>query len=176
MSGIHEENKMGTEKMSRLIIATGVPLMLSLLINFFGLFEIPGLETLGAAIRWARIYSVLFYLGFFVMLEFFPETVLHLFNASENMLALGVPALRIFGAAFFASIPTMIFAAALQGLSRGVESMLLTTARQAVLPVAISLQLKGFGVLDLVWASFLLGELAVIPLAARVWRKARRDI
>ena len=27
------ENKMGTEKMSRLIIATGFPLMLSLLIN-----------------------------------------------------------------------------------------------------------------------------------------------
>ena len=27
------ENKMGTEKMSRLIIATGIPLMLSLLIN-----------------------------------------------------------------------------------------------------------------------------------------------
>ena len=27
------ENKLGTEKMSRLIIATGIPLMLSLLIN-----------------------------------------------------------------------------------------------------------------------------------------------
>ncbi len=27
------ENKMGTEKMSRLIITTGIPLMLSLLIN-----------------------------------------------------------------------------------------------------------------------------------------------
>ena len=128
------------------------------------------------AIRWARVYSVLFYLVFFVLLEFFPGTVLRLFNASENMFALGGPALRIFGAAFFASIPTMIFAAALQGLSRGVESMLLTTARQAVLPVALALLLKGFGVLDLVWASFLLGELAVIPLAARVWRRARRDI
>ena len=33
MSNVHDENKMGTEKMSRLIIATGIPLMLSLLIN-----------------------------------------------------------------------------------------------------------------------------------------------
>lgn len=128
------------------------------------------------AIRWTLAYSVLFYLVFFTLLEFFPEMVLRLFNASENMLAMGVPALRIFGAAFFASIPTMIFAAALQGLSRGVESMLLTTARQALLPVGFALLLKGFGILELVWASFLLGELAVIPFAARVWRRARQNI
>ena len=33
LSNSQNENKMGTEKMSRLIIATGIPLMLSLLIN-----------------------------------------------------------------------------------------------------------------------------------------------
>lgn len=33
LNDVYDENKMGTEKMSRLIIATGIPLMLSLLIN-----------------------------------------------------------------------------------------------------------------------------------------------
>ncbi len=33
LNNAQNENKMGTEKMSRLIIATGIPLMLSLLIN-----------------------------------------------------------------------------------------------------------------------------------------------
>ena len=75
-----------------------------------------------------------------------------------------------------ACLASVRFYFALQGLSRGVESMLLTTARQAVLPVAFALLLRGFGMLEPVWASFLLGERAVIPIAARVWRRARREI
>lgn len=124
------------------------------------------------SIRWTLIYSVLLYLVFFVGLELIPGIVLEIFDASDYMLAIGIPALRILAVAYFASIPNLVFAAALQGLSLGTKSMYLTMARQAILPVLFALGLRGFGNLNLIWIAFILAELVGIPLAVFLWRGA----
>ena len=127
------------------------------------------------AVKWAVIYSVLLYLVFFILLEAVPGTVLTIFDASEYMLGIGMPALRILAAAYFISIPNMILAAALQGLSLGTKSMYLTMTRQAILPVLFAFLLKGFGILNLIWTAFVLSELIGIPLAGYLWKKAMPD-
>lgn len=129
-------------------------------------------KRIGEAVRWAMVFSVLLYTVFFAVLEFAPGTVLQIFDASEHMFAIGIPALRILAAAYLISIPNLVCSAALQGLSLGTVSMGLTMTRQAVLPVVLALALQFFGDLNLIWTAFVLAELAGVPLAAALWSRA----
>ena len=113
----------------------------------------------------------------FAVLEFCPGVVLKLFDASDNLMRIGVPALRILAVAYLLSIPGLIYQAALQGLSLGKESMYISMTRQAILPLVFAFLLKGFGNLNLIWGAFVLAELCGIPLAAALWkRKGEKQI
>lgn len=125
------------------------------------------------AIRWTLVDSFLMYILFFAVLELYPAAVLRLFDASEYMLTIGRPTLRILAVAYCLSIPNLVFAAALQGLSQGMRSMVLTMTRQAILPVVFAAILSRLGQLNLVWMAFVLAETAAIPLALRLWRGAQ---
>jgi len=125
------------------------------------------------AVKWALVDSVLLYLPFFIILIAVPETVLKVFDASDYMLAVGKPALRILAGAWFLSIPNLVFAASLQGLSMGTKSMYLTTARQAVFPVLLIVTFCRFGILNLIWSGFVLAECLAIPFARYLWKGSR---
>lgn len=126
----------------------------------------------GQAIRWAMIFSALLYVPCFAILELAPGPILTIFQASEYMLGIGIPAMRILAEAYFLSIPSLVCAAALQGLALGGTSMCLTMARQVVFPVLLALLLRPFGRLELIWWAFVLAELAGIPLSFALWMKA----
>lgn len=128
------------------------------------------------AVKWALVFSTLLYVIFFSVLELAPRTVLEIFEASDYMFSIGIPALRILAVSYFASIPSLVCAAALQGLSLGASSMCLTMTRQAILPVLLALALRPFGRLELIWGAFVLAELLGIPLAAALWSRAYRKI
>ena len=128
------------------------------------------------AIRWTLVYSTLLYMLFFVVLEAAPSAVLRIFDASESMMSMGIPALRILAAAYLFSIPNMVFASALQGLSMGTRSMYLTMSRQALLPVALAMLVQKFGNLTLIWTCFILAEVICMPLALWLWRKSFREV
>ena len=128
------------------------------------------------AVRWAMIYSGLFYLPFLLVLETAPGVVLELFNASAQMKNIGLPAVRIMAAAWLISIPNLVMASALQGLSLPWPSMSLTMLRQAALPVLLALILSRFGNLNLIWAAFVLAEILGIPAALALWRRGSRSV
>ena len=120
-------------------------------------------------------YSVLLYLAFFAVLELAPGMVLRIFEASDYMLEIGIPALRIMALAWLAGIPALVMSAGLQGLSLGMSSMVVTMSRQALLPLAFAWLLSLTGNLNLLWCAFLFAELAGIPLAVRFWKKGYRQ-
>ena len=122
------------------------------------------------SLRWAMGYSALFFLPFLLVLEFAPSWVLRLFNASQHMMGIGVPAVRILALAWIISIPNLVIAAALQGLSQPRQSMVLTLLRQAILPVLLALVFRHFGNLNLIWLAFVLAEAIGIPAAMMLWR------
>ena len=124
------------------------------------------------SVKWALCWSGLFYIVFLMLLELLPEAVLRLFNASDHMMAIGVPAVRILAAAWLVSIPALVFSAAMQGLSLPRPSMVLTLLRQAVLPVALAALLRLTGWLPSVWIAFVAAEVLCVPLAAALWKKS----
>lgn len=127
-------------------------------------------------VKWAMVYGALLYLVFFAVLELLPATVPRIFDASDYMLEIGIPALRILALSWFLAIPGLVLSAGLQGLSMGLSSMVITMTRQAVLPLAFTMILRIFGNLDVLWIGFIAAELAGIPLAAFLWRKKLAQI
>ena len=127
-------------------------------------------ERVRESLRWAMGYSALLFLPFLLVLEFAPNWVLKLFNASEHMMGIGVPAVRILALAWIISIPNLVIAAALQGLSQPRQSMVLTLLRQAILPVLLALVFRHFGNLNLIWLAFVLAEAIGIPATMMLWR------
>ena len=94
-----------------------------------------------------------------------------LFDASEEMLAIGVTALRVMAVSYLLSNVCLTYSAAFQGLGMGVQSMLLTLSRQVVLPIIFIAVLSGFGKLSMIWMAFVLAEAVVIPFGMILWRK-----
>lgn len=133
-------------------------------------------KRISGAIKWAMGYGALFYLCFFLILELLPDYVLQIFEASDYMLEIGIPALRILALAWFLSVPALVLASGLQGLSRGMESMVITMARQAILPLLFSAVLREFGMLNLIWCGFIFAELLGIPLAFFLWKKVFQNV
>ncbi|MBQ8094429.1 MAG: MATE family efflux transporter [Clostridia bacterium] len=127
-------------------------------------------ERIQSSVRWSMLYSFLFYILFLAALEFFPDKVLQLFNASDHMLVIGIPAVRFLAVSWLISIPSLVLSAAMQGLSLPTPSMLLTMLRQAVLPVLLALLFRLTGNLLLIWLSFVLAEALCLPLAAVLWK------
>ena len=128
-------------------------------------------ERIYQSCRWAMLYSVMLYSVFFLIMEIVPEQVLLLFDASKEMLAIGVTALRIMAVSYLLSNVCLTFSSAFQGLGMGIQSMLLTLSRQVIMPVLLITAVSWFGELSLIWWAFVLAEALVIPAGMILWKK-----
>lgn len=108
--------------------------------------------------------SVLMVIGFAVF-QILPERLFALFDASETMLDIGVPALRIISISFLFAGITIACTSVFQALGNGVYSMIISLTRQLIvlLPVAFLLSLTGKIVY--VWWAFPIAELFAVAMA-----------
>lgn len=89
-----------------------------------------------------------------------PDPLLRIFSASEEMLEIGVPALRIICGTFaFASV-TMILGYAVSGLGNGMVNMIGTALRQFILLVPILYLFSKYLGMGFTWYAFWIAELA----------------
>ena len=65
-----------------------------------------------------------------IIFQVFPEGLLKLFNASDHMLEVGVPALRIISTSFLFAGYCIILGSVFQALGNGVYSLIVSVARQ----------------------------------------------
>ena len=119
------------------------------------------LRTMKLAITYA---VAIMFVGFLVM-QIFPAQLFSLFEASADMLAIGVPALRFISISFLFAGFCIIAGSTFQALGNGMLSMIVSIARQLVvlLPVAYLLSLTGN--LNLIWLSFPIAELMSVALS-----------
>lgn len=110
------------------------------------------------------------------LLTVFARPVLLLFDASPEMIAIGIPAIRIFAVAYFLATVGFVYSTVFQALGRGDYSMCLTITRQVVLPIVLAYALSQTGMLVAVWAAFVLAELLSIPISLFFMKKAEKYI
>ena len=108
------------------------------------------------------------------VIQIIPGPILLLFNASEDMLSIGVPALRIISIHFILAGFCIVSSSTFQALGSGMKSMAVSIVRQLVvlLPVAWLLSLSGR--LELVWWAFPIAELASVCLCSVFLRRTYR--
>ena len=87
------------------------------------------------------------------------------FNASETMTQMGITALRLTSLSFVFACISIMACYALQGLSMGVSSMLISAARQVILLLPFAFVLGKLLGVNGVWLSFPLTELLVMIVA-----------
>ena len=133
-------------------------------------------------------YALLFAFGFMlvgtVIFLAFPNVLLNLFDATELMLVIGVPALRIIASTFIVAGVCIALGSVFQALGYGIYSMLVSLARQllVLLPAAWILARLGqsVGNDNLVWLSFPIAELVSLAvtllLFGRLYRKVIREL
>lgn len=87
-----------------------------------------------------------------------PETMLRLFDAKEDMMAIGVPALRIISTPFVLAGVSVNLGAAFQALGKSHFSTIVSFARQIVVLLPAAYLLSKTGVLNNVWLAFPIAE------------------
>lgn len=90
----------------------------------------------------------------------FPETMLKIFDASENMLSIGVPALRTISLSFVVAGFCIAMSSVFQAIGKSYFSMIVSFTRQLVVLVPAAYLLSKTGVLENVWWAFPIAEVA----------------
>jgi putative MATE family efflux protein len=100
-----------------------------------------------------------------------PRALLGLFSPSAEMLAIGVPALRIISVTFALSSVTMILGYAMSGLGNGLINMLGTALRQLIVFVPLAYGLAAWFGVDKVWYALWVSEAAAMVYAVLATRQ-----
>lgn len=122
-------------------------------------------DRIKKTISLSTLYSALIGLLGTILLQIFPTQIMRAFNASETMTQMGITALRLTSLSFVFACISIMACYALQGLSMGVSSMLISAARQVILLLPFAFVLGKLLGVNGVWLSFPLTELLVMIVA-----------
>lgn len=102
-----------------------------------------------------------------------PDKLLMLFNATEEILQIGIPALRIISLCFTSAAIGILFSTLFQAIGMGFNSLLVSLLRQIILLLPAAYLLSKIG-LESVWYAFPIAEgvslIASIVLFRRVYK------
>ena len=114
------------------------------------------------------------FLGFLAF-QTVPATLLSLFDASAEMTAIGIPALRIISISFLLAGFCIISGSVCQAIGNPMYSMVVSVCRQLVVLLPAAWLLAQTGRLELVWWAFPIAEIASVTLSAIFLRRTVRS-
>lgn len=116
----------------------------------------------------------------FAAFQCVPELLLGIFDASEEMLVIGVPALRTISFSFLIAWFCIIAGTVFQALGHAVFSLIVSVMRQLVVLVPVAYVLAKLGGIHAVWWSFPIAELMSGLMSgiflAKIYRKVIRPL
>ena len=121
-----------------------------------------------ATIKRSALYACCIMVFGTVLFWAIPDTLLRLFDASDVMLAAGVPALRIISLSFCMAGACIALGSSFQALGKSMYSMITSIVRQLVFLIPIAYVLARYGASvgnsDLVWWCYPLAEIFSLAL------------
>jgi len=110
------------------------------------------------------ISSLIMILGT-IIFQIFTEPMLRLFDSNEEMMSIGVRALRTISISFIAAAVGIVISAAFQSFGRGTISLVISFARQLLILLPAAYILARIGGLDLFWYSFIASDILSVCIA-----------
>ena len=123
------------------------------------------------AIKLGLTASISIMLICFTMFQLIPVQLLGLFSASENMIEIGVPALRIISFSFLLAGFSVISMSVFQALGHAPNSLLISISRQLLVLLPAAYALSRFGNINLVWWAFPIAEIASVLMCVILLRR-----
>lgn len=137
-------------------------------------------ERILKTIKLSVVFAIAIMLCGLCVAQIIPDKLLLLFNASENMLDIGVPAIRTITLSFVFAGYCIVISSVFQAFGNGMYSMFISFIRQIVvlLPVAYLFSLTG--VLNYVWLAFPIAEIFSVTVSTllmiRLYKKTIKNL
>ena len=127
-------------------------------------------------IKLAMIYATGMMLIGVILFESIPQILLGFFNASQAMIQIGTPALRIIAIHFLFAGYSIVCSALFQAVGKGTYSLLTSLIRQlfVLLPCAYLLSLTGN--IHLIWLCFPIAEIVSATTSTILFKKMKKQI
>ena len=133
-------------------------------------------DRISEALKFSFMLAVSIMLVGTLAFHLFPRPLLGFFNASEDMLALGVPALRIISLNFPLAACGIVMGSIFQAFSRSINSLIVSVCRQIVVLIPAAWLLAKTGSVVNVWWSFPISEVISLVISVVLFRKLYREI
>ena len=128
-------------------------------------------ERIMQTIKLSILVAVSIMLVGLAVFQLIPDKLLMIFNASENMLSIGVPALRIISLSFLFAGFCIVVGSVFQALGDSIYSLWVSVARQLVVLLPTAFILAKLLGLDAVWWSFDIAEIASLAMSIYFLKK-----
>lgn len=122
-------------------------------------------ERIHKTIRLGMVYAVAIMVVGLLVFQLIPKELLLMFDASDAMLEIGAPALRIMSLAFVFAGIGIVSGSSCQAFGYSVYSMLISIARQIVVLIPAAYLLSLTGVLRSIWFAFPIAEIFSLILS-----------
>ncbi len=134
------------------------------------------LDRVKKTIRLTMVTAITIMLAGFLAFQLMPGTLLGMFDASADMLSIGIPALRIISISFLMAGFCIISCSVFQAIGNPIHAMVASIIRQlgALLPAAWLLAQSGQ--LNLVWWSFPIAEVVSFVICFIFLRHTMRAV
>lgn len=122
-------------------------------------------ERIMKTLKLAIIYAVsIMFIGFLVF-QAIPDKLLMIFNASELMLEIGIPALKTISLSFLFAGYCIVCSSMFQALGHGMMSLWTSVIRQLVVLLPVAFVLSKIGGLSYVWYAYPIAEFFSLGLS-----------
>ena len=133
-------------------------------------------ERIREALGFAMKLAVSIMLVGLVSFQIVPKILLGFFKPDDEMLRIGVPALRIISLSFPMAGACIAMGSVFQAFSKSIYSLVVSIGRQLVAHIPAAWRLSKTGVVTNVWWAFLIAEGVSLILSLFFFRKVHRDI
>ena len=125
-------------------------------------------------IKLAVCYAEGIMLAGFCIFQFAPRQVLSIFAASDAMLAIGIPAMRIICLHFLLAGVSIVLSSVFQALGNGVFSLIVSVCRQLFVLLPAAWLLAQTGNVNNVWWAFLIAEVVSILMSLAFYARINK--
>lgn len=116
-------------------------------------------------LKYGYIIAFIFTFVGFLCFEIMPENLLRMFEASDNMLSIGIPALRVIGVHYLIAWFCIVTGTLFQAVGKATYSLYVSVARQLVVLLPVAYVLAKLGGLTLIWWSFPIAEIMSLAIS-----------
>ena len=128
-------------------------------------------ERILGTIKYAILIAMSIMVAGLLLFNIFPGALLGLFNANEELLAIGIPALRIISYSFIGAGFSIVLLSVYQALGNGVYSLIVSLLRQIIVLVPVAYLLSKVAGLSGVWWAYPIAELISVLVNIVLFRK-----